>query len=62
MPELQATITEKFDKLLDELVETGLIPSKADIMRYAAINYLKEIGWISKRASSRRSDANQLNK
>jgi hypothetical protein len=26
MLELQATITEKFDKLLDELIETGLFP------------------------------------
>jgi len=48
MPELRVTITEKFDKILDELVETGLFPSKADIMRHATINYLKELGWIRK--------------
>ena len=55
MPELRVTITEKFDKILDKLVETGLFPSKADIMRYATINYLKELGWISKR-TERKSD------
>ncbi len=61
MPELRVTITEKFDKLLDELVETGLFPSKADIMRYATINYLKEIGWI-RRTSSGKSKADELDK
>ena len=41
MPELRVTVSEKFDKLLDQLLETGLFTSKADIMRFATIAYLK---------------------
>jgi len=48
MPELRVTVSEKFDKLLDQLLETGLFTSKADIMRFATIAYLKELGFISK--------------
>jgi Arc/MetJ-type ribon-helix-helix transcriptional regulator len=48
MPEIRVTISEKFDKLLDELLETGLFTSKADIMRFATIQYLKELGFINK--------------
>jgi Arc/MetJ-type ribon-helix-helix transcriptional regulator len=48
MPEIRVTVSEKFDKLLDELVETGLFTSKADIMRFATIIYLKELGFIDK--------------
>jgi len=48
MPEIRVTISEKFDKLLDELLETGLFTSKADIMRFATIEYLKGLGFIDK--------------
>lgn len=46
MPEVRVTISEKFDKILDEILETGLFASKADILRFAAIAYLKELGFI----------------
>ncbi|MEM2169944.1 MAG: hypothetical protein QXS79_06705 [Candidatus Bathyarchaeia archaeon] len=46
MPEIRVTISEKFDKLLDKILETGLFASKADILRFAAIAYLKELGFI----------------
>jgi|GEM_PF-6350830 Arc/MetJ-type ribon-helix-helix transcriptional regulator len=45
MPEIRVTVSEKFDKLL----ETGLFASKADILRFATIMYLKELGFIGKR-------------
>lgn len=60
MPELRVTITEKFDKILDELVEAGLFLSKADIMRYATINYLKELGWIGKKSKNRDNKSETL--
>jgi Arc/MetJ-type ribon-helix-helix transcriptional regulator len=49
MPELRVTITEKMDRLLSEIVEeTGLFTSKADLVRFATVAYLKELGWIEK--------------
>jgi Arc/MetJ-type ribon-helix-helix transcriptional regulator len=53
MPELRVTISEKFDKLLEELLETGLFASKADIVRFATIAYLKELGFIGKRRAEK---------
>jgi Arc/MetJ-type ribon-helix-helix transcriptional regulator len=54
MPEIRVTVSEKLDKLLDELLETGLFMSKADIMRYATISYLRELGFIGRREGARR--------
>jgi Arc/MetJ-type ribon-helix-helix transcriptional regulator len=49
MPELRVTVTEKMDKLISEIVEeTGLFASKADLVRFATIAYIKELGWIKK--------------
>ncbi|MCC6019455.1 MAG: hypothetical protein LM601_10515 [Candidatus Verstraetearchaeota archaeon] len=56
MPEIRVTISEKFDKLLDELLETGLFTSKADIMRFATIQYLKELGFINKHKTKKTSN------
>jgi Arc/MetJ-type ribon-helix-helix transcriptional regulator len=44
MPELRVTVTEKMDKLLDEMVATGLFASKADLVRFATVAYLRELG------------------
>ncbi|MGI0047529.1 MAG: hypothetical protein ACREBB_10155 [Nitrosotalea sp.] len=46
MPELRVTVSEKMDKILERLVDTGLFTSKADLMRFAAISYLQNLGWI----------------
>jgi Arc/MetJ-type ribon-helix-helix transcriptional regulator len=48
MPELRVTITEKMNELLEDLVETGLFTSKADLVRFATVAYLQELGWIRK--------------
>ena len=48
MPELRVTVTEKMDDLLDEIVETGLFTSKADLVRFATVAYLKDFGFIKK--------------
>jgi len=48
MPEIRVTVTEKMDKLLERVVEMGLFSSKADLMRFATIAYLKELGLIEK--------------
>ena len=46
MAELRVTVSEKMDKLLDEIVDMGLFTSKADLMRFAAIAYLKDLGLL----------------
>jgi Arc/MetJ-type ribon-helix-helix transcriptional regulator len=48
MPELRVTRPEKMNELLDKLVETGLFTSKADLVRFATVAYLKELDWIEK--------------
>ncbi|MFB0543795.1 MAG: hypothetical protein ACETVR_03340 [Candidatus Bathyarchaeia archaeon] len=48
MPELRVTITEKLNELLQRIVDRGLFTSKADLVRFATIAYLKEIGWLPK--------------
>jgi len=41
-------VTDKMNELLDRLVETGLFTSKANLVRFATIAYLKDLGWIEK--------------
>ena len=48
MSEIRVTVTDKMNELLDSLVEAGLFLSKADLVRFAIIAYLKELGWIEK--------------
>ncbi|MCP8316488.1 MAG: hypothetical protein H3Z52_03980 [archaeon] len=48
MTELRVTISEKMDKILEQMVEMGLFTSKADLARFAMIAYLKDLGWIKK--------------
>ena len=46
MPELRVSIPEKMNEMLDRLVEIGLFTSKADLVKFATVAYLKELGWI----------------
>jgi len=48
MPEIRVTIPEKMNELLNRLVETGLFTSKADLVRFATVAYLKDLDWIEK--------------
>ena len=48
MPEIRVTIPEKMNELLNRLVETGLFTSKADLVRFATVAYLKDLGWVDK--------------
>ena len=48
MPEIRVTVTDKMNELLDRLVETGLFTSKANLVRFATIAYLKDMGWVEK--------------
>ena len=48
MPEIRVTITEKMNELLNRFVETGLFSTKSELMRFATVAYLKDLGWIEK--------------
>ena len=44
MVEIRVTIDEKFNKILDKVVESGVYLSKAELMRSATVNLLIQIG------------------
>lgn len=46
MVELRVTIDEKMNKLLDQIVKSGIYQSKAELMRSATIHLLIEMGLI----------------
>lgn len=46
MVELRVTVSEKLDKLLDEMVNAGIYQSKAELMRSATIYLLTQMGII----------------
>ena len=51
MAEIRVTVSEKMDKVLEKLVDTGMFSSKADLVRYATIAYVKDLGWFEKPSS-----------
>jgi Arc/MetJ-type ribon-helix-helix transcriptional regulator len=59
MGEIRVTVNDKLDLFLDELVNSGLYPSKSELVRCGTIHLLKELGLITdlinanKKASSR---------
>jgi Arc/MetJ-type ribon-helix-helix transcriptional regulator len=46
MVELRVTVDDKLNKLLDEIVESGLYQSKAELMRSATVYLLIQMGVI----------------
>ena len=54
MTELRVTIDEKFNKLLDSIVESGLFHSKAELVRSATIHFLLQMGILKDFIEERR--------
>ena len=44
MVELRVTIDEKLNKVLDEIIDSGIYQSKAELMRSATIYLLIQMG------------------
>jgi Arc/MetJ-type ribon-helix-helix transcriptional regulator len=44
MVELRVTVDEQFNKLLDQIVESGVYQSKAELMRSATVYMLIQMG------------------
>jgi Arc/MetJ-type ribon-helix-helix transcriptional regulator len=53
MVELRVTVDEKFNKLLDKVVEAGVYQSKAELMRSATIYLLIQMGILKEHIESR---------
>ncbi len=53
MPELRVTISHRMDKLLDRIVdEEGFFTSKADLARFAMVDYLHGLDMLPPQAKS----------
>ena len=46
MPEVRVTIDKNLDSFLDEIVASGLYPSKAEFMRCGMVHLLKDLNLI----------------
>jgi Arc/MetJ-type ribon-helix-helix transcriptional regulator len=46
VPEVRVTIDEKLDSYLNEIVASGLYPSKAEFMRCGTVHLLKDLNLI----------------
>ena len=53
MPELRVVVDEKFNQLLDKIVERGLYNSKAELMRSGAIYLLSGMGVLREHVNSK---------
>ena len=55
MPELRVVVSEKLNRILDEIVEEwGIYPSKAELMRSATIYLLMNLGVVKDLAGQKR--------
>ncbi|MGI0081054.1 MAG: hypothetical protein ACRECH_15705 [Nitrososphaerales archaeon] len=53
MVELRVTLDEKLNNLLDEIVESGVYQSKAELMRSATVYLLIQMGVIKEHVKGR---------
>ena len=48
LPEVRVTVNETLDLFLDEVVASGLYPSKVEFMRCGMVHLLKDLNLIEK--------------
>ena len=46
MLEIRVTVAQELDRLLEKVVEAGLLASKADAVRAATVYFLRDLGWL----------------
>lgn len=46
MPVLRVSIDEKLNKIMNEIVESGVFRSKAHLLRFCLLVYLHDIGVV----------------
>lgn len=47
MAEIRVTVDEKLHLIIEEIVDAGLYPSKAELMRCGLVRLLKDLGLVS---------------
>ena len=58
MPEIRVTVDEKLNSLLDELVASGLYPSKAELLRCGLVHLLKDLGLLTNLINTNKKTSN----
>jgi Arc/MetJ-type ribon-helix-helix transcriptional regulator len=58
MPEIRVTVDEKLNSLLDEIVASGLYPSKAELMRCGLVQLLKDLGLLQNLMNANKKASN----
>ena len=46
MVEVRVTVSKRMDNLLQRIINSGLFVSKAELVRFAIIAYLNELGFL----------------
>ena len=52
------TVDEKLNALLDEIVASGLFPSKAELMRSSVVQLLKDLGLLQNLINANKKASN----
>jgi len=61
VPELRVVVSEKLNRILDEIVEEwGIYPSKAELMRSATIYLLMNLGVVKDLAGQKRPKKDEV--
>lgn len=58
MPEVRVTVEEKLNLLLDEIVASGLYPSKAEFVRCSIVHLLKYLGLLENLINTNKKASN----
>lgn len=58
MPEVRVTLDKNLDSFLDTLVDSGLYPSKAELMRCGLTHLLKDLGLLPDFINSNKKPGN----
>jgi len=58
LPEVRVTINETLDLFLDEVVASGLYPSKAELMRCGVVHLLKDFNLIQNIFNTNKKESN----
>lgn len=58
MPEIRVTVDEKLNSLLDEIVASGLYPSKAELTRCGLVQLLKDLGLLQNLINANKKASN----
>ena len=59
MPEIRVTINENLDSFIGKLVESGIYPSKAELLRCGLTHLLKDLGLLPTLVATNKAGASK---